>query len=871
MCALSPAPPCRCSNDSSDSDGRPVASLHASSATCGIATVVGTPPRLRRRVSPILPALFSALAASSPHASSWKLLGRASAFAPSSPSVRFARDGEPGRAASFGEVRTFLPSSVSQSATGYRRSNSRRRKKSPSDSSAQRDLEKRIRTLARTGRAAGAIDAFSSATGIALSDPRENRGIPSERVDVSVRLMNVAIDACARSNPVRTRDAVTIFHLCTQDGAKDERSRRLFAAVTGAPPPIPGARGRRRQGARTTAAPNVFSFGSLLSVLSRAGQHHAALRVLRLMHADYGVAPNAVCYAAAISACDRAVAAEIRRDGARSLDGDAPQEPPANRDEEPPWRMALQLLEEATSPQSHRPPLDMSIVGYNAVLSTLARSGRADEAETLWRTMRTRGVVPDAISHAVLMAACERAGRWDRVLACADAMDAAGLAMDGLALSGALHACERLGNADAALVYLNRMRDGACGRIRRETHGRERDDVRQDIRGPDGVAYALAVGACGRAGRWREATELLEEMRAVTGDRRDVEAEVVAYTNAIGGCALVGEYREALRLIEEMREHAALPNVVAYSAAINACAAASAMALSPLEKSEPMRSALLLLDDMKKFGKDDEDVCPNVVTYNAAIKACGEGLNLQGAYALLEEMIAEGIQPNIVTFGTLMTACERIGKADEVVKVLRNMKKWRIKPNEIVYGAAISCFRKAGEGLKAYLLLHKMLNDGLSPNIVTCNTALISLAEGSHLSEAIQLFQRLDSPNGPGPKPSPLTHTIFATCLAQEGRPEEADALLRRMRRHGHVPGVEVYTAVVAAFEREGRPMEAVRVMDLMREDGHDFYDIGICDKALKGAVRLANTLGRGLAREKWEERDRLLQDVLFAELRKEA
>lgn len=94
-------------------------------------------------------------------------------------------------------------------------------------------------------------------------------------------------------------------------------------------------------------------------------------------------------------------------------------------------------------------------------------------------------------------------------------------------------------------------------------------------------------------------------------------------------------------------------------------------------------------------------ILPNIVTYNAAIRACAEGMDLEGAFGLLRQLTDDGLQPTVITYGSLMTACERVGNVKAASKVFRMVKEESeesgIRVNEIIYGAAISCCRKAGE------------------------------------------------------------------------------------------------------------------------------------------------------------------------------
>ena len=178
-----------------------------------------------------------------------------------------------------------------------------------------------------------------------------------------------------------------------------------------------------------------------------------------------------------------------------------------------------------------------------------------------------------------------------------------------------------------------------------------------------------------------------------------------------------------------MKSKGVEPNVVTFTAVISACASACAKKYNDDEvgtatdfgkdtnsdnryenriKATAMKAALSILAHMTRE-EASLDIKPNIVTYNAAIRACAEGLDVDKAFALFEELKRRNLQPTIVTFGTLMTACERVDDTDGATKVFRLMKDTNMEPNEIVYGAAISCFRKASQS-EQFRLLRQMLD-----------------------------------------------------------------------------------------------------------------------------------------------------------------
>jgi pentatricopeptide repeat protein len=68
---------------------------------------------------------------------------------------------------------------------------------------------------------------------------------------------------------------------------------------------------------------------------------------------------------------------------------------------------------------------------------------------------------------------------------------------------------------------------------------------------------------------------LLREMKSThaasgSGDNADCKPDVMAYRTAIAGCSEAREYTHALSLMAEMRREEIRPNIVTFSAAINA-------------------------------------------------------------------------------------------------------------------------------------------------------------------------------------------------------------------------------------------------------------------------------------------------------------
>ena len=809
-----------------------------------------------------------------------------------------------------GDQRTFQTAAPNKSFSRNRKSIKKR----------QNDNEIKLQSLSKSRRTKDALDFYHS-TWVDYHDriiqnSKQTQGTQTQGstntkppIPPTVRLMNYAIDACARATPQpNTQEAWKIYKTATSATQSEEEDEAV-----------------RRQ--RRQLIPNVYTFGSLIRAYARIGDTTTCANLLQDMKTKYSIIPNSVIYSTIISACEN-----VNNDSTNVN-----------------VNLALKLFQEATSTNdendesdesdekcnSHK-KMDMNIVVYNTVLSVFAKgkewklacqlldemegfecnvhnkcnggsngNGNDDDASKRSKRIVPLGAnipPPDHVTYGTVMAACERAKQWKTVLKIAERVNKHHqYQLDGVSISSALKACQQLGYADDALIYLNQMKGlkesnaalSPSSFWPYNTQGRK-----PPLEGPDDVAYRLAISACARSGylderrnvddeghddspnsnasmmamsspRWVDCIRLLREMEEVTGSSPDV----IAYTAAIGGCAVAGEYRRAIQLLKEMRGKGVEPNVVTFTAVISACASACANQNNNnnTNRNEPgdgksldndlvvrvaaMKAALSIFNHMTRKNASP-DIQPNIVTYNAAIRACAEGLDVKKAFELFDDLKELKLEPTIVTYGTLMTACERGGDVQGAAHVFRIMEDDDMKPNEIVYGAAISCFRKASKADRTYSLLKKMIDEELYPNTATFNTVIMSQIESKNVKNAISVYEimlssksKSSSPsrNQNYGKPNRQTFSSLIQFLATNSEPSTAEYLLLQMREKGMKPDVDLFTITVTAYEKSGELRKALSLMENMREDGYDFYDVKVLDAAFKlGIKTINNVVGNG-------------------------
>jgi pentatricopeptide repeat protein len=270
------------------------------------------------------------------------------------------------------------------------------------------------------------------------------------------------------------------------------------------------------QGPASGVKATAVSYSATLLFCGQAGEVETALRVLDWMRDD-GVAPDAISFNAAISAC-RSAATERWRDAAALLAA-ARAAGVADivthnallgvLDKAGQWQVALGLLKEmcaaaaadaqAPSAGGAAPKAGVSApngVSFATAIAACAAARQADEALRLLRVvMPAANVAPSVHASNAALTACERAGRWEDALALLAAMERDGPPPDEVTVRSALFACCAAAppRIAEALALFRRVEAGAFPGVRRNA-----------------VTQNLLVRACDVAGEGTQALAMLE-------------------------------------------------------------------------------------------------------------------------------------------------------------------------------------------------------------------------------------------------------------------------------------------------------------------------------------------------------------------------
>jgi len=437
-------------------------------------------------------------------------------------------------------------------------------------------------------------------------------------------------------------------------------------------------------------SPDVISFTSTMAALLHApnsAASRAALTLLRRIQEYLGEeAECTACFNAAITACGRAHDWEAALSLLREMQqqGPAPNVVSFNSAINAMgisrrWQTALALLQEA---MDHG--LEPDVVTYSSVISACSKSGEWQQALRILREMAEAGVAPNEVSYSAAISACEPSGEWVMAQRLLLEMPKVGLSPGVFAYCSAIAAASKGGAWREAIKLLLRMRrvgvapntatcnaaidacaksaewQAAIGLLRRMLlHDRfasaaaKKSAAGATVHWPaaDAISFNSVLAACDRAGEWRTALAVREQM-----DAARISANEVTDNTLLSALARAGQWQPALALLQAIqRQHArtrdlAVPICTAAAACETAGQWRAALRLVQPILSKPSRRTDTSFDELRKI---DPSLAPQAAARRtpskplrpqmlpalaAAIRACARAGELPAAMWLLTQV-----------------------------------------------------------------------------------------------------------------------------------------------------------------------------------------------------------------------------------------
>ena len=200
----------------------------------------------------------------------------------------------------------------------------------------------------------------------------------------------------------------------------------------------------------------------------------------------------------------------------------------------------------------------------------------------------------------------------------------------------------------------------------------------------------------------------------------------------------------------------------------------------------PARLATALWRELRR--SPSPALAPDAKAYTAAAMAFAALGDFEAADGLIREMTRRRVPPDARLFNVLIAARGRAGDLAGVRAAEAQMRAFSVRPNAATHGARVAAYAL---GCDRVDLAARALDSGAADP---------------------------DASRRPGVR----AYTALAQGLARDRRPEEALAVLARMRREGVAPNAWSYTVVVDGFVKAGDVERAAEVIEEMRRRGVD-------------------------------------------------
>jgi pentatricopeptide repeat protein len=136
---------------------------------------------------------------------------------------------------------------------------------------------------------------------------------------------------------------------------------------------------------------------------------------------------------------------------------------------------------------------------------------------------------------------------------------------------------------------------------------------------------------------------------------------------------------------------------------------------------------------------------PEVITYNAAMTACGKASQWERALELLSEMRERGLEPDMITYSVAISACEKGSQKERALELLSEMRERGLEPNIATYTAVMQVLVAAGNIDESFVLLQEVEAAGLAadPEAYTMHRSLLVACQFAGDADRVKLVKVL--------------------------------------------------------------------------------------------------------------------------------
>merc|ERR1719271_1313957 len=406
--------------------------------------------------------------------------------------------------------------------------------------------------------------------------------------------------------------------------------------------------------------------------------------------------------------------------------------------------------------------------------------GSGSNRKVMWdivEEMQAANVKPNQVTVSILLKNLNYYSGEPEILQTMDLIKTMDEPMDEVLLSSVVEACVRIGKPDLLESQLKHLQDSTPIAINGshtygsliKAYGHARDingiwrcwkEMRSRHIKPTSITLGCMIEAIVSNGDTEGAFDLIHQMQDDEQCRGTLNS--VIYCSVLKGFTREKKIDRVWAVYEEMSDRKIELSIVTYNTLIDACARCGRMEQLPK-----------ILEDMKTHR-----VKPNVITYSTMLKGHCQNGNIQGGFAILEEMRKDArLKPDEIMYNSLLDGCAQNNLVDEGLRLLEEMQSEGVAPSNFTLSILVKLMNRARRLDRAFSLAEEITKKyRFKANVHVYTNLVQGCASNQQLPRGMNVLEQMIKENI---VPDSRTYSILVRSSISRGMFEQASGLLR--------------------------------------------------------------------------------------------
>ncbi|KAK3740699.1 hypothetical protein QZH41_019059, partial [Actinostola sp. cb2023] len=177
-----------------------------------------------------------------------------------------------------------------------------------------------------------------------------------------------------------------------------------------------------------------------------------------------------------------------------------------------------------------------------------------------------------------------------------------------------------------------------------------------------------------------QAQELFNSMKT-----KNIKPTVEVFNILIAGYGRIGKMRKAFNHYNNIKKMGLQPTGHTYTSMFSIC--------SEISSKELALTQTMQLWEEFQTSVNSHNVKPDIITYNAALKAAASCPSFSLAMDIYHDILSKEVEPESRTYSSLLSACVEHYDSDKIQWILNEMKSHHIQPDIFVFNAILKALR----------------------------------------------------------------------------------------------------------------------------------------------------------------------------------